>query len=260
MYADMTARACQAAGVIFERLDLRSNSPPSEDEHFARVLAAIERLNEDASVDGLLIYFLLFGTRDAELRAAISPRIDVEGVSPASLARSYATPPSSLETVFRHPELATAYPCTAASVFRTLAHAGVPTSGTVTVINRSETVGRPLAAMLANSGARVYSVDITGNQLWHPTSSGLTIEDIKTPLPLLLAQSDAVVSAVPGTYTVPTESLKTGTVCVDLSAEGNFAPDVRDRAAVFAPRVGAVTISMLVYNALVLRKRAEREF
>ena len=31
---------------------------------------------------------------------------------------------------------------------------------TVTVINRSEIVGRPLAAMLANDGADVYSVDI----------------------------------------------------------------------------------------------------
>ena len=30
----------------------------------------------------------------------------------------------------------------------------------VTVINRSEIVGRPLAAMLANDGATVYSVDI----------------------------------------------------------------------------------------------------
>ena len=30
----------------------------------------------------------------------------------------------------------------------------------VTVINRSEVVGRPLAAMLANDGATVYSIDI----------------------------------------------------------------------------------------------------
>ena len=30
----------------------------------------------------------------------------------------------------------------------------------VTIINRSEVVGRPLAALLANDGARVFSVDI----------------------------------------------------------------------------------------------------
>lgn len=34
----------------------------------------------------------------------------------------------------------------------------------ITVINRSETVGRPLAALLANDGACVYSVDVTGVQ------------------------------------------------------------------------------------------------
>ncbi|EKD05233.1 hypothetical protein A1Q2_00463 [Trichosporon asahii var. asahii CBS 8904] len=262
MYADMTARACQSAGVDFQRLDLRSASSSTEDGRFAAVLSAIKALNDDDSVDGLLVYLPLFGARrDAELRAAISPRIDVEGVSPASLAQSYATPPPPLEAVFRDPgpAMATAYPypCTAAAVLRTLSHASVPASGTVTIINRSETVGRPLAAMLANCGATVYSVDVTGVQLWQTISSGLSIEDIDTPLPLLLAQSDAVVSAVPGSYTVPTQSLKMGTVCIDLSAEGNFAPNVRERAGVFAPRIGAVTISMLMCNALVLRRRAE---
>lgn len=36
-----------------------------------------------------------------------------------------------------------------------------PCSGkTVTIINRSEIVGRPLAAMLANDGATIYSIDV----------------------------------------------------------------------------------------------------
>ncbi len=38
---------------------------------------------------------------------------------------------------------------------------------TVTIVNRSEVVGRPLAAMLANDGARVYSVDLDGIQVFH---------------------------------------------------------------------------------------------
>lgn len=37
----------------------------------------------------------------------------------------------------------------------------------VTIINRSEIVGRPLAALLANDGAKVYSVDINGIQEFH---------------------------------------------------------------------------------------------
>jgi methylenetetrahydrofolate dehydrogenase (NAD+) len=33
---------------------------------------------------------------------------------------------------------------------------------TITIVNRSEVVGRPLAALLANDGGKVYSVDVTG--------------------------------------------------------------------------------------------------
>ena len=62
-------------------------------------------------------------------------------------------------------------PCTALSVVKILD--SLPTcydkskpigrhmeGKTVTIINRSEIVGRPLAAMLANDGSDVYSIDI----------------------------------------------------------------------------------------------------
>lgn len=37
----------------------------------------------------------------------------------------------------------------------------------ITIINRSEVVGRPLAALLANDGAKVFSVDIENVQEFH---------------------------------------------------------------------------------------------
>lgn len=37
----------------------------------------------------------------------------------------------------------------------------------ITIINRSEIVGRPLAALLANDGGKVYSVDINNIQELH---------------------------------------------------------------------------------------------
>jgi len=37
----------------------------------------------------------------------------------------------------------------------------------ITIINRSEVVGRPLAALLANDGAKVYSVDEHGILEFH---------------------------------------------------------------------------------------------
>lgn len=38
---------------------------------------------------------------------------------------------------------------------------------TITVVNRSEVVGRPLAALMANDGARVFSVDENGILEFH---------------------------------------------------------------------------------------------
>ena len=45
----------------------------------------------------------------------------------------------------------------------------------ITVINRSEHVGRPLAALLANDGAKVYSVDENGTMEFH-RGEGLKFE------------------------------------------------------------------------------------
>eukprot|EP01052_Picozoa_sp_SAG31_P019522 SAG31_NODE_1427_length_8392_cov_5.283613_3_plen_128_part_00 len=83
-------------------------------------------------------------------------------------------------------------PCTALSVVKILEHLNVYDSAlpighrmhgkVVTVINRSEIVGRPLAAMLANDGATVYSVDINSIYVFKqgrliPAEDGTTPED-----------------------------------------------------------------------------------
>jgi len=64
-----------------------------------------------------------------------------------------------------------------------------------------------------------------------------------------LAISDVVVSAVPGaSYKVKTEWLKDGCICVNIAADKNFEKDVRDKAAIYIPAVGKVTILMLLRN------------
>ena len=95
----------------------------------------------------------------------------------------------------------------------------------ITIVNRSEVVGRPLAALLANDGACVYSVDITGIQqftrgegiknLRHDVveKKGWALEDC---VPL----SDVVISGVPGdSYKFPIHLLRKGTVCINISSE-----------------------------------------
>lgn len=92
------------------------------------------------------------------------------------------------------------------------------------MVNRSEVVGRPLAALLANDGACVYSVDITGVQKF--TREGLkktrhevvdlegwTIKDV-APL------CDVVITGVPGEkYKFDTSLLREGAVCLNFSSE-----------------------------------------
>lgn len=96
---------------------------------------------------------------------------------------------------------------------------------TICVVNRSEVVGRPLAALLANDGACVYSVDITGVQKFtrgeglkkhrHEIHDmeGATLKDV-APL------CDVVISGVPGDkYKFDTSLLREGAVCVNFSSE-----------------------------------------
>lgn len=94
---------------------------------------------------------------------------------------------------------------------------------TVTVVNRSEVVGRPLAALLANDGACVYSVDVTGVQQFtrgegikqkHHQAVEKEGWGLKDCVPL----SDVVISGVPGdTFKFPTELLRDGAICINFS-------------------------------------------
>lgn len=128
---------------------------------------------------------------------------------------------------------------------------------TITVINRSEVVGRPLAALLANDGACVYSVDINDVQMFtrgeglrkrrHEVEEkpGWTINDC-------LPVSDVVISGVPGdTYKVPLENMRDGAVCINFSSERNFTPEVKQKASIYVPAIGKVTIVVLLRNLLV---------
>jgi len=106
-----------------------------------------------------------------------------------------------------------------------------------------------LAALLANDGARVFSVDVDTIQEYtkrpapslsdqkarryntrhvvHPSS--LTLDEC-------LSRSDVVVSAVPDPeYKVKTESLKDGCMCLNVSAEKNFDKDVREKVGLAYP-------------------------
>lgn len=119
--------------------------------------------------------------------------------------------------------------------------------------------------MLANDGARVFSVDIDSTHVYErlpsdPCYKPTPFQAGQPPLETILAESDVVVTAVPGkSFKVDTAMLRPGVVCVDLSEHGNYGADVRDHAGIYAPRLGSVTILMLKLNALVLRSQHQEK-
>lgn len=139
-----------------------------------------------------------------------------------------------------------------------LAHGNRLFGKTITVINRSEVNGRPLAALLANDGATVYSVDVTGVQLFS-RGSGLkqprhqVLDKEGWGLQDVLPLSDVVIGGVPvESFKVPTDLIRDGAVCVNFSSYRNFdGPAVKEKASIYVPSIGKVTIAVLLRNLVV---------
>lgn len=294
-YAQFTKKTCEAIGIEFVLKEVGGALDGGVDGE--GVEEAIIDANEDPSVDGIMVYYPIFGgSQDHYLQQVVSPFKDVEGlhvkfhynlyhnirfIRPQSLL-GVPTPVGAQTSPAPAAEAPEGYvksiiPCTPLAIVKALEAIGVYNSildygdraygRTVTIINRSEVVGRPLAALLANDGARVFSADIDSIQEYtkrpivktngtekskrynprhvvHPCS--MTLEQC-------LAISDVVVSAVPSaSYKVPTEWLKDGCICVNVASEKNFQSDVREKASLYIPAVGKITQMMLLRNLLRL--------
>jgi len=127
----------------------------------------------------------------------------------------------------------------------------------ITIVNRSEVVGRPLAALLANDGAKVYSVDISSVYEFH-RGPGLKltrhqVSETQLKIQDVLPLSDVVITAVPSqNFAIQTSELKDGVIAINVSTFKNFSPDIKEKASIFVPSVGKVTIAMLQRNLLRL--------
>lgn len=254
MYADWTAKTAESAGFIYELREV------DKEELEEAIIAA----NEDDAVDGIMVYFPVFGGgQDQYLQQVLSKEKDVEGLSHLYIQNMY----HNIRFLDEAETQKSILPCTPLATVKILEFLGVYNSlipygnrlygKTITVINRSEIVGRPLAALLANDGATVYSVDITGTQkftrgqaLKHKRH---LVADVEISLQDAVGQSDVVITGVPSAaYKFPVEYLKDGAVCVNFSSEKNFPPTVKEHASLYVPSIGKVTIAMLLRNLLRL--------
>lgn len=196
------------------------------------LLATVDRLNADPSVDGILVQLPLPDHLDSQaVIERIDPDKDVDGLTTASIGRLAQGRPHLVS-------------CTPQGVMTLLAHAGIDLQGArATVIGRSNIVGRPMAMLLEQANCTV------------------TVCHSRTrDLPSILATSDVVVAAIGRAGHVQGEWLKPGAVVIDVGInrldDGSLVGDVdfepaQERASAITPvpgGVGPMTIAMLMRN------------
>jgi methylenetetrahydrofolate dehydrogenase (NAD+) len=193
---------------------------------------ALIAANDDDSIDGIIVYYPIFGARqDAYLQQIVSIHKDVEGLSHRYLFNMYQNIRFLDDENMRKSIL----PCTPLAVIKILEYLRVYNTilpygnrlfgHSISVVNRSEVVGRPLAALLANDGACVYSVDVTGVQQFS-RGEGIkkrrheVVDKEGWGLEECVPLCDVVISGVPGEgFKFPTKLLREGAVCINFSTD-----------------------------------------
>lgn len=255
-YALYAQRACSELGIGFE---LRRYPRLGAE-------AAIRNANADPAVHGIIVYYPIFGTeQDAYLRDLVDPSKDIEGLHSTWARhlyenRRFVDPAKTKKAIL---------PCTPLAILKLVEAAGFfhasgrPLAGrTVTIFNRSEVVGRPLASMMAHDGARVYSFDVDGPLLFVPPDSDdapHSLCETSSTRAQALEQSDIVITGVPSKdfALVHARELREGALCINFSTFKNFSDDIQGKAACFVPRVGPMTVLMVIRNALRLQQNAD---
>lgn len=264
-YAEWTGKACVADGLQFELREV-------PEEELEKALAAA---NVDPEVHGIMIYYPVFGSRpsfhggshDDFLRDSVSAYKDVEGLGQYYRRALY----KNQRAVDAEATKKCILPCTPLAVVKSLEHLNVydsrlpvgerMTGKTVAVVNRSEVVGRPLAAMLANDGASVYSIDIDSMYLFRRGRLELPSPEMTTEDAVRLA--DIVVLGVPSDkYKMDPAWVKEGAVVINVASFKNIdekellstRPGVKYMGA-----VGKVTVAMLMRNLVRVHNNFGKE-
>ncbi len=251
IYAEYTRKGCDDVGVTF---DLRQ-------VHRLEMEQAVLQANADPRVHGIIIYYPVFGTeQDAYLRDLVDPHKDIEGLHSFWARCLYANRRYLDEARTRKAIL----PCTPLAILKLLDAAGVlrhaeprPLEGVrVCIFNRSEVVGRPLASMLANDGASVVSFDIDGPLLFAPgpEEGAHVVREIGVDRAAALRESEIIITGVPSRKFAPIgpNEIRDGAVCLNFSTVANFQSTIVERASVFVPRVGPMTVTMALRNTVRL--------
>ena len=241
-YVKNKVLACEACG--FQSTLLRYEDDITEEE----LLAVVDRLNSDDSVDGFIVQLPLpRHISEQKVTEAIDYRKDVDGFHPVNVGR-----------------MAIGLPCfisaTPLGILTLLQRYNIPTSGKkVAVLGRSNIVGKPMAQLMLQKQYGDATVTVL-----HSHSANLKEE---------CAAADIVIAAIGRPAFVTADMVKEGAVVIDVGT--TRVPDVSRKSGFrlqgdvdfehVAPKcsyitpvpggVGPMTICMLMLNTLTERKK-----
>ena len=228
-YVTGKAKASEVVGI--RNTTIRKPDTITEEE----LLGLIRQLNEDDTVDGILVQLPLpKHISEAKVIETIAREKDVDGFHPLNVAALWQKQPCVL-------------PCTPKGIIRMLKTAGVQICGKrAVVIGRSNIVGLPVAKLLLDENATV------------------TIAHSRTQdLPSITRQAEILVVAIGRPKFVTADMVSEGTAVIDVGVNrdpetGKLCGDVdfasiEPKASVITPvpgGVGPMTICCLMENTI----------
>jgi len=232
VYVGNKKKACEALGITSFEYLLPENTSQAE------LLALVEKLNADESVDGILVQLPLPKHLDEKkVINAISPDKDVDAFHPVNVGKIMIG-----DYTFA--------PCTPAGIIELIERSGICLEGkSCTVIGRSNIVGKPMSMLLLHKNATVT--------ICHSRTKELS--DV-------VRGADIVVAAVGRAKFVTADMVKDGAVVIDVGINrldsGKLCGDVDFEGV--APKcsyitpvpggVGPMTIAMLMKNTVAAAK------
>ena len=221
-----------AAEVGINARDIRLASQTTEEE----LLAQVAGLNEDESIDGLLVQLPLPDHIDeAGVIRALDPVKDVDGLHPLNFGQLVLGRPTHVGA-------------TPVGVMRLLEENGVELEGArAVVVGRSDIVGKPAALLLLHANATV------------------TVCHSRTrDLGAVTREADVLVVAVGRTAVIGPDDVREGATVIDVGMNrgdegvvGDVDPGAAERAGLITPvpgGVGPMTIAMLLASAVKAAK------
>ena len=231
-YVRNKTKACVEVGFYSDQIHKSANITQEE------LLSEIRRLNDNETIDGILVQLPLPPHIDAEvIIEAIIPEKDVDGFSSENAGKLMQNKPFLS-------------PCTPKGVMAMLASLNYELRGKdCVIIGASKIVGRPMSMELLNAGATVL--------VCHKETKEIA-EKVK--------MADVVIVAAGAANLVKADWVKEGAVVIDVGInrleDGSLTGDVdfdevKDKALVISPvpgGVGPMTVAMLIENTLTAYK------